>query len=445
MSTPADERRLKRAQDDAAAFTAEVRAVINAQRQQIAVLEKQAQQLANEAASEQRFASALVANDKAQTLTRLQHEHSQLGMDLDMEGRRALDLAGRLEAANAGKDDLRVAVSSLEHRRLAESKGKKTNVRFKMNRALSESDAMRAQAKSIREEVDHLRREKLVFLSKLRDIEVALDEERAQNDAYVHGIKDLSSKRNSNLSSARQLSDQDERRSRQRHQQRQQVDTQLESVEKQARTVRNKLKQKMMSNAIAASGGGQTLHKLRLQKAAWPPSNDNHGLLNGVPAPHTLREHVAVLAYLIGVPEDFEMICEKMAAEDREQGQRTRSLEDHRRELQRAEENNERLRKELGEVESTGGPDTAEHLSLREQLTEMQAQGVAIRNAEERHASVLEHLSAVAHAMLGSLDPGAARELQGVANAGGDRSGREGLAQTIEAALTAAKRRMEVA
>ena len=408
MSTPADERRLKRAQDDAAAFTAEVRAVINAQRQQIAVLEKQAQQLANEAASEQRFASALVANDKAQTLTRLQHEHSQLGMDLDMEGRRALDLAGRLEAANAGKDDLRVAVSSLEHRR-------------------------------------HLRREKLVFLSKLRDIEVALDEERAQNDAYVHGIKDLSSKRNSNLSSARQLSDQDERRSRQRHQQRQQVDTQLESVEKQARTVRNKLKQKMMSNAIAASGGGQTLHKLRLQKAAWPPSNDNHGLLNGVPAPHTLREHVAVLAYLIGVPEDFEMICEKMAAEDREQGQRTRSLEDHRRELQRAEENNERLRKELGEVESTGGPDTAEHLSLREQLTEMQAQGVAIRNAEERHASVLEHLSAVAHAMLGSLDPGAARELQGVANAGGDRSGREGLAQTIEAALTAAKRRMEVA
>ena len=125
MSTPADERRLKRAQDDAAAFTAEVRAVINAQRQQIAVLEKQAQQLANEAASEQRFASALVANDKAQTLTRLQHEHSQLGMDLDMEGRRALDLAGRLEAANAGKDDLRVAVSSLEHRRHAESKGRR--------------------------------------------------------------------------------------------------------------------------------------------------------------------------------------------------------------------------------------------------------------------------------------------------------------------------------
>ena len=109
----AEEKRLKRAQDDAAAFTAEVKAVIRAQRHQIAVLERQAQQLANEAAAEQRFAGAVAFNDKGSKLARLQQEHAALGADLDREGRRALDLAARVEVADAGRADLRSAVSLL--------------------------------------------------------------------------------------------------------------------------------------------------------------------------------------------------------------------------------------------------------------------------------------------------------------------------------------------
>jgi hypothetical protein len=167
-----DQRRLKRAQADAAAFSAEVRAVITAQRHQIAVLEKQAQQLANEAAAEQRFSSAIVANEKSSKLARLQQEHSGLGSDLDLEGRRAIDLAARLEAVDAGRTDMRTSVAQLEQQRLASTKGKAGPMHLKLQRALSGVDECLAQAGRLREEVDHLRREKLVFLGKLRGIEV---------------------------------------------------------------------------------------------------------------------------------------------------------------------------------------------------------------------------------------------------------------------------------
>ena len=439
MHNLTEDRRLKQAREDAAAFSAEVRSVIQAQRHQIAVLERQAQQLANEAAAEQRFASTLVANDKGSVLMRLQQEHTALGNDLDAEGRRALDLATRLETLEAGKADLRTAASQLEQKRTNDSKGKKAPLHFKLQRTRSGIDEMQAAAGRLREEVDHLRREKLVFLGKLRDLEIKLEDERAYDHEYGHTIRDLSGKRDDALSHARQLSDQNERRSHQRARQRQQVDGQLQAVEKQARQVRSKLKQKMMSNSLAAASGGSALHKLRLKKAAWPPSNDNHGMLTGVPAPNSLREHVAVLAYLIGAPEDIEAICEKMAAEDRDHAGRTAALEKQRRELALQEETNEKGRQELTELESTGGVDTNEHRSLREQLTEMQAQGVAVRNAEERHNAVLEQLSAIGIWMLEQLDPEAAEELH-ASMVSGDALG--ALAKTLDRALTTARSRL---
>lgn len=437
-----DERRLRRAQHDAAAFSQEVKAVIRAQRHQIEVLERQAQQLANEAAAEQRFAGQLQQNDKATKLTRLQQEHSGLGSDLDAEGRKALDLASRLEAAEASKSDLRAAVSTLEQQRFAESKGKKAPLHFKLQRARSDIDEALAAAGRFREEVDHLRREKLTFLGKLRDLEVQLENERTAHGMHQSDIEDLSGQRASALSHARQMSEQNERRSHQRQLQRAHVNGRLNQVEKQARQVRSKLRQKMVSNSIAANAGADYLHKLRLKKAAWPPANDSHGLLAGVPAPTTLREHVAVLAYLINVPEDLDAICEKMAAEDREQRARTAWLDEHRRDLGSEERRNELARKELTTLDSTGGVDAGEHLSLREQLTEMQAQGVAIRNAEERHAAVLEHLSAVVTAMLAELEPDLANELKAQSLRENSGAARDELATTFESAIAAAKRRL---
>ena len=69
----------------------------------------------------------------------------------------------------------------------------------------------------------------------------------------------------------------------------------------------------------------------------------------------------------------------------------------------------------------------------------MQSQGVAIRTAEERHASVLEHLSAIGTAMLAELDPASAAELRASAASG---NARDLLAETLESALAAARRRL---
>ena len=182
--------------------------------------------------------------------------------------------------------------------------------------------------------------------------------------------------------------------------------------------------------------GGAALHKLRLQKSAWPPSGDTHNLLGAVRQPVTLQEHVAVLAYLIGgtCPEDLEAVCEMLAAEDREHAGRTAALEEKRVRLAAQEDRNGKLRAEVSGVESTGGTDTAEHLSLREQLTEMQAQGVAIKAAEERHSVVLEHCAAVATALV--LD------MQGGAGAAAPPPDRSMLNDTIDRAVSAAKLRL---
>jgi hypothetical protein len=196
----------------------------------------------------------------------------------------------------------------------------------------------------------------------------------------------------------------------------------------------------MMSNSLAASAGGSALHRIRVQKSAWPPPQDVHGLLSGVLMPTSLREHIAVLAYLIGggCEEDVEAVCERLAAEDREQEKRTAALEEHRRELIAAEERNEKLRSQLAAVEATGGVDTGEHLELREQLTEMQAQGVAIRAAEERHAAVLEQLAGVTSSLLAELDA----VQTGVPPAAPPPLEREALKEAMDGAIAQATRMM---
>ena len=453
----ADERRLRRAQDDAAAFSAEVRQVIVAQRQQIAVLEKQAQQLANEAEAEQRYTAGLHANDKSTKLARLQAEHASLGASLDSEGRRALELASKVEMAEMGKHELHTAVSTLEEKRRADKKGKVGSNKLRIDRVSSLVDETLAHAARLREEVDHLRRERLVFLAKLRDIEHQLYESRDEHDQLQHEIRSTSESRESALSHARHLEDANEKRQHERALQRQQVDQQLATVEKQARLVRSKLRQKMMGNALAASQGGSALHKIRLAKSAWPPPQDTHGLLSGVQQPQSLQEHIAVLAYLIGgqCPEELESVCSLLAAEDREHANRARALEEKRQRLAAEEERNARARNEVSGVESTGGVDTAEHLSLREQLTEMQSQGGAIRMTEERHALVLDQCAAVAAsleeelraldreeaaAQAGAPDAAAAAAAAAAAPPPPPPPDRAALGKTVDATIAAVKR-----
>jgi len=175
-------------------------------------------------------------------------------------------------------------------------------------------------------------------------------------------------------------------------------------VEVQARQVRSKLRERMVNATNAAMGGGAgQLHKARLAQSVWPPPSDKEGLLAGVPQPQSLREVVAVMSRLVGCENELEAVCGVLAEQDREVAERMRSVEERRLELTQAEDRNERLRREAATIESTGGEDSAEHLTLREQLTEMQAQGIAINAAESRHAVLLEHCAASTASFLSQL------------------------------------------
>ena len=433
--------RLRAAEADAEAFRREVAQVIRAQKQQIAVLERQAYQLANEAAAEQRYNSSLAANASSTKLARLQAEHSRLSGTLDNEGRRAMELTIQLEQAESDFAQVRDDASRLIQNRRA-MKARATGPLLKaVIRTLSAADDATAGATKLREEVDHLRKERLVFLEKLRDLELQIREQQALNAECESSIRNASSRRDSALSHARRVEDAAERRARLRTVQRQQMAGQLHAVELQARQARSRLRERMASATNAAMGGGAAaLHKARVKEHHWPPTADKEGLLAQKPMPRSLHEVVFTLSELMACDEDLELICERLAAEDREHEERMRELEAVRKELGQAEERNEKLKREVESTEATGGGDSAEHHALREQLTEMQAQGIAIQAAEERHARILAHCASAVLAMRAELsgEPTTKQEslhLQAL-------SGRDALMQTLESAVEMAESRL---
>ena len=168
----ADARRLAEEEEDFAAFGHEVQQVIRAQQHQIVQLERQAQQLANEAAAEQRYSHALIESTPSAKLTRLQQDHAKLSAAIELEGRRAVELRGRLETATTAKDKMRDTVSRLEQERRHQALGQTAPMAARTRRTLTKVDDAILSQQKLREEIDHLRKEKLLFLDKLRDMEV---------------------------------------------------------------------------------------------------------------------------------------------------------------------------------------------------------------------------------------------------------------------------------
>ena len=297
----------RQAQADAEAFNVEVRQVISAQRQQIAVLEKQAQQLANEAAAEQRYSAGLVEGDKASQLARLQQEHAQVSASLEAEGRRALALAERLEAAEARRLELHASAKALEQRERAKAQGKKGPMRLKVQRCLSAVDERDAEAAKLREEINHRRQARLSFLKKLRVIETELEEARAERQRLEGGIRTAASKRDAAIQYARQVEGQSERHKHARAMQRSQLSSQQAAIEKQSRLVRSKLRGSAASSVNAATNGAAALQKLRAKRAAWPPPADKSNVLarlGFVSPPQSHSEALQILSTLMHAPPD---------------------------------------------------------------------------------------------------------------------------------------------
>ncbi len=430
--------KLRDAKRDAQAFEASVSSVISAQQLQIEVLTKTAEQVARETAVEQRFTSATVGGSAtASRIAVLESEHRELAKSIDAGGRRGLDLTAQIEEAERHVLDLRNGLTRLEQQRNADSRRTTGPNVAKLQRTQSKIDDAVAASAKLRDEIDSLRRERLTFLSKLADIEARIDESKLETDKCNESVREAGMRRDAAERLTRQLQDVGERHSRWRLAQRQQVDQQLDAVERQARQSRNKLKGQLLSTTIAAAGGSSALHKARSSASGpWPPADDPHGLLRSVNRPRTLVEVVGVLAAMLGVEPDLEAIVSKnLAAADESNGHKLTKLNEKRAALAAREEANEKLRAELGRLESTGGGDAPQHHALREQLTELQAQGSAISASEHAQAALLEHIAASAEALLTQL------RAPRPDDAPAGRAGALALLEAVEASVKGAKQR----
>ena len=68
---------------------------------------------------------------------------------------------------------------------------------------LTETDQMDSAAAKLRDEIDHLRRERLVFLSKLHDLENQLEDAKGEHDKFLGAIRQTSHQRETALAQAR--------------------------------------------------------------------------------------------------------------------------------------------------------------------------------------------------------------------------------------------------
>ena len=431
MSTREDVALLAAAEADAAAYREEVARVIGAQRQELAALEKQAQQLAQETAAEQRYSCAIEANKGSAKISRLQAEHSRLSSALEREGKRGMELSRTLEAAQAGHDRLRDLVTRRDRGSRETAKRATGPMLARVQRRLAQADEARAEAARLRQQIDHLRKERLIFLDKLRDLELQIEDQRRTNSRSRARIASASSKRENALGDARRVEDSAARVTRQRAAALQHMHGLLHATELQSRQARSRLRERMAHATNAATQGGAA-HRRRSQLAqvTWPPANDREHRLVHTPMPRSLREVVETLRELlrpladdaadsaaadsaaadsaaadsaaadvdtggasanarVECGSDLESLWSAMGACEARHAQRLESVERLRRECASAEESNGKARRALESLEATGGTDPAEAHALREQLTVMNAKAVEAQLGAEHRAAVV--------------------------------------------------------
>lgn len=185
--------RLQRLQVDHRALEAEVGATIRAQRDQIGVLNRQAAQLSQEAAAEQRLAGAAAANSKQAKMGRMQQEHAQLVDAIESEARRATHLSNKLKAAKEEHAALLQPAGQPAKRRPHALKESPALVQLQRVQA-SVDDTKRASV-ALREEIDHLRKEQITFGERLRHVEAETEELRGRSARARLEIKQASEAR----------------------------------------------------------------------------------------------------------------------------------------------------------------------------------------------------------------------------------------------------------
>lgn len=163
---------LSRAQADAQAFSADARALVAAQRDQIAELERQRASISTALEGEQRLFANLAVRP-AQAL-RMRQELKTLAADLDTDSRRAAAVSAKMEEARQDVQKLQQQLNDVgSNQQRTRAAAKRTgSLKAKLQRTQTACDEATIANSELVAEIDSLRRERQLFESKLQALQI---------------------------------------------------------------------------------------------------------------------------------------------------------------------------------------------------------------------------------------------------------------------------------
>ena len=163
---------LSRAQADAQAFSADARALVAAQRDQIAELERQRSSISTALEGEQRLFANLTVKP-AQAL-RMRQELKTLAADLDTDSRRAAAVSAKMEEARQEVQTLSQQLNDIgsNQQRTRAATRRTGSLKAKLQRTQTACDEAAIANGELVAEIDSLRRERQLFESKLQALQI---------------------------------------------------------------------------------------------------------------------------------------------------------------------------------------------------------------------------------------------------------------------------------
>lgn len=208
---------LSRAQADAQAFSVDARALVAAQRDQIAELERQRASISTALEGEQRlFANLAVRPARAM---QMRQELQTLAADLDTDSRRSATISAKMEEARQEVQTLQQQlndVGSNQQRTRAATK-RTGSLKSKLQRTQTACDEAAIANGELVAEIDSLRRERQLFESKLQALQIESADHAWASVLASEATRHAAAKREDAERGTRELEERGLRRAR-RHQ-----------------------------------------------------------------------------------------------------------------------------------------------------------------------------------------------------------------------------------
>ena len=367
------EQRLRRLQADRRALEAEVVGVVRAQQMQIKLLDRQAAQIAHASTAEQRLSSSFITNSKQARLARAKQEHATLLTSLESECERTTILEEKLTAAKHTLYEGR-RTAEVEMRAIVMASRRRAPAYAQLQRTQQTADDATVASAALRCEIDTLRSDKLMFVSKIEGLEQETRRLASERARLLDELRKSTEARQLSDQKASRLESAGNQHARYRQARRRQVEGQLSVIERKAKLVQSKRGMELMAQANLATSSSTAL---RLSYAASVKERLAGGGLTEAASrqPMPLGEVVAALAELTGTDDDIEVATASLAEMGKANALQLERLSAMSAQTKAEEEACERLRKHIKQLQTfPAAADTTEQIGEREKLDSLRRQ-----------------------------------------------------------------------